>query len=98
MSTHEQAGDERNDVDRDDLEPVDRESRGGVDGVDRDELEGTYTEVDGEGPVERTVHGQYTETDGVGPETETKGSYTDTDETAEVSAEEEQGDYTERDR
>jgi hypothetical protein len=65
---------------------------------DRDDLEGTYTEVDGEGPVERTVHGQYTEADGVGPETETKGSYTDTEETPETPAEEEQGDYTERDR
>lgn len=65
--------------------------------VDRDDLEGSYTEVDGEAPTERTVHGQYTEEEGVGPDAAVKGSYTDTDETAEVPAEEEQGDYTERD-
>ncbi|KRC46941.1 hypothetical protein ASE16_16255 [Leifsonia sp. Root227] len=66
--------------------------------ADRDDLEGTYTEVDGEGPTERTVHGQYTEEEGVGPDPETKGSYTDTDEVQEATTEEEQGDYTERDR
>jgi hypothetical protein len=65
-------------------------------GDDRENLEGTYTEVNDEGPEERTVHGQYTESaDFPGPETETEGSYVDADGSQEVSTEEEQGDYTE---
>ncbi len=66
-------------------------------GDERENLEGTYTESDGEGPIERTVHGQYTETDGVGPETETEGSYVDADGVEETSTTEEQGEYTETD-
>jgi hypothetical protein len=86
MSYEDQAGDER---DRDGVDPK---------GVEREDLEGTYTESDDEGPEVRTVHGQYTESaEFPGPETETEGSYIDTDETQEVSTEEEQGDYTERD-
>jgi hypothetical protein len=67
-------------------------------GDDRENLEGTYTESNDEGPEERTVHGQYTESaEFAGPETETEGSYVDTDGVQEVSANEEQGDYTESD-
>ncbi|MDR6972236.1 hypothetical protein [Leifsonia shinshuensis] len=59
----------------------------------RDNLEGSYTEVDGEAPHERTVHGQYTETDGVGPEDVTEGTYTDADEPVDAP----EGEYTEGD-
>jgi hypothetical protein len=59
----------------------------------RENLEGSYTEVDGEAPHERTVHGQYTETEGVGPEAATEGSYTGVDEPAEAA----EGEYTESD-
>lgn len=57
----------------------------------RENLEGGYTEVDGETPHERSVHGQYTETEGGGPEAVTEGSYTGVDEPAEAA----EGDYTE---
>ncbi|GAA1442028.1 hypothetical protein [Leifsonia poae] len=67
-------------------------------GDERENLEGTYTETDGEGPVERTVHGQYTETEEfAGPETETEGSYVDSDGVEETLASDEQGEYTETD-
>lgn len=57
----------------------------------RENLEGRYTEADGEGPHERTVHGQYTETEGdPGPDPSVEGSYTDSDEPAEAP----EGDYT----
>ncbi|WP_349865656.1 hypothetical protein [Leifsonia sp. WHRI 6310E] len=60
----------------------------------REDLEGSYTEVDGEGPHERTVHGQYTETeDNPGPETDVEGTYTDVDEAADAP----QGEYTDTD-
>lgn len=67
-------------------------------GDERENLEGTYTESNDEGPEERTVHGQYTESaEFAGPETETEGRYVDTDPVQEVSSTEEQGDYTESD-
>ncbi|WP_374008971.1 hypothetical protein [Leifsonia sp. LS-T14] len=59
----------------------------------RENLEGSYTEVDGEAPHERTVHGQYTETDGVGPEEVVEGSYTDVEEPVDAP----DGEYTEGD-
>ncbi len=63
-------------------------------GEPRENLEGSYTEVDGEGPHERTVHGQYTETEeNPGPEPDVEGTYTDAEEPAEAP----QGDYTEND-
>lgn len=63
-------------------------------GDDRENLEGSYTESDGEGPHERTVHGQYTETeDNPVPEPDIEGSYTDVDEPAEAP----DGEYTEGD-
>ncbi|MDN4613380.1 hypothetical protein P5G50_02840 [Leifsonia sp. F6_8S_P_1B] len=77
--------------------PHEDDRTGRIDDEARDDLEGSYTEVDGEAPHERTVHGQYTETDGVGPETVTEGSYTDTDEAVEQSTETPQGEYTEGD-
>ncbi|MGO4301764.1 hypothetical protein [Leifsonia sp. RAF41] len=58
-----------------------------------DNLEGSYTEVDGEAPHERTVHGQYTETEGVGPEEAVEGTYTDVEEPVDAP----EGEYTERD-
>ncbi|MFF1632407.1 hypothetical protein [Leifsonia sp. NPDC058248] len=65
-------------------------------GDDREDLEGTYTESNDEGPEVRTVHGQYTESaEFAGPEPDTEGSYVDSDEVQEVSTEEEPGDYTE---
>ncbi|WP_285114883.1 hypothetical protein [Leifsonia sp. fls2-241-R2A-40a] len=65
-------------------------------GEARENLEGSYTEVDGEGPHERTVHGQYTETEGVGPEEETEGTYTDAQEpVAAPDGEYTEGDYDE---
>ncbi|MCD2441296.1 hypothetical protein LQ757_03290 [Agromyces sp. SYSU K20354] len=42
-----------------------------------DDLEGEYTETDGEAAHERTVHGQYTRSDDEVPEGEREGSYTD---------------------
>ncbi|MFF2050981.1 hypothetical protein ACFVU2_05210 [Leifsonia sp. NPDC058194] len=60
----------------------------------RENLEGSYTEVDGEAPHERTVHGQYTETeDNPGPETDVEGTYTDVEEAADAP----QGEYTDTD-
>lgn len=62
--------------------------------LDRDDLEGSYTDADDEVPHERAVHGQYTETeDFPGPETVTEGSYTDEEEPADAP----QGQYTESD-
>ncbi|MGH1524876.1 hypothetical protein ACRAWC_12915 [Leifsonia sp. L25] len=60
----------------------------------RENLEGSYTESDDEGPHERTVHGQYTETEeNPGPEADVEGTYTDVEEPAEAP----EGDYTEGD-
>lgn len=60
-------------------------------GEDRENLEGSYTESDDEGPHERTVHGQYTETEGdPGPDPTVEGSYADVDEPADSP----EGDYT----
>lgn len=60
----------------------------------RENLEGSYTEVDGEAPHERTVHGQYTETEeNPGPEPDVEGTYTDAAEPAEAP----EGEYTEGD-
>ena len=60
----------------------------------RENLEGSYTEVDGEAPHERTVHGQYTETEeNPGPDPEVEGTYTDAAEPVEAP----EGEYTEGD-
>ncbi|PWC03431.1 hypothetical protein DCE94_10285 [Agromyces badenianii] len=45
-----------------------------------DDLEGSYTEVDGEEPRERTVAGEYTRTDGVADDESVVGDYTSTEE------------------
>jgi len=45
----------------------------------RDDLEGSYTEVDGEGPHERTVAGEYTRTDGAPDDESSEGDYTSTE-------------------
>ncbi|GAA1797132.1 hypothetical protein [Agromyces neolithicus] len=42
-----------------------------------DNLEGEYTESNGQPVPERTVHGQYTRSDKDGPEADREGSYTD---------------------
>lgn len=57
----------------------------------RDNLEGSYTEVNDEGPRKRTVHGQYTETEADAPDPTIEGSYTDADEPADAP----EGEYTE---
>ncbi|GAA1757902.1 hypothetical protein [Agromyces humatus] len=44
-----------------------------------DNLEGEYTETNGEAVHERTVHGQYTRGDDGAPEDDDEGSYTDAD-------------------
>ena len=44
-----------------------------------DRLEGSYTEVDGEAPHERTVAGEYTRTDGADDEEPVEGDYTSTE-------------------
>ena len=45
-----------------------------------DNLEGEYTETEGEAVPERTVHGQYTRSDDEdAPEADDEGSYTDAD-------------------
>ncbi|MFF9564451.1 hypothetical protein ACF1AJ_13990 [Leifsonia sp. NPDC014704] len=57
----------------------------------RENLEGSYTEVDGEAPHERSVHGQYTETEeNPGPDPSVEGTYTDADEPADAP----EGEYT----
>lgn len=43
-----------------------------------DRLEGSYTEVDGEAPHERTVAGEYTRTEGAPDEEPVVGDYTST--------------------
>jgi hypothetical protein len=43
-----------------------------------DRLEGSYTEVDGEAPHERTVAGEYTRTEGVPDEESVVDDYTST--------------------
>ncbi|MFD1572752.1 hypothetical protein ACFSEO_01345 [Agromyces cerinus subsp. nitratus] len=45
-----------------------------------DDLEGSYTEVDGEGPHERTVSGAYVRTEGADDDESSVGDYTSTDE------------------
>ena len=51
-----------------------------ADSVDAtDDLEGSYTEVDGEGPHERTVAGEYTRSDGVADDESSVGDYTSTE-------------------
>lgn len=63
-------------------DPIERresnESEEQVDPTDR--LEGSYTEVDGEAPHERTVAGAYTRQDGVVDDESFVGDYTSTDE------------------
>jgi hypothetical protein len=60
-------------------------------GEPRENLEGSYTEVDGEAPHERSVHGQYTETEeNPGPDTTVEGTYTDVEEPADAP----EGGYT----
>ncbi|MGW9630712.1 hypothetical protein ACWGST_08400 [Agromyces sp. NPDC055520] len=49
-----------------------------------DDLEGSYTEVDGEGPHERTVAGAYTRTDGSEDDESEVSDYTSTDAHPEV--------------
>ena len=44
----------------------------------KDRLEGSYTEVDGEAPHERTVAGEYTRTEGVSDEESVVDDYTST--------------------
>jgi hypothetical protein len=63
----------------------------------RETLEGGYTEADGEGPHERTVHGRYTDTDtdtdaegDARPEPDVEGGYTG----REAPADAPEGDYT----
>ncbi|MFD4422994.1 hypothetical protein ACFWN7_16035 [Agromyces sp. NPDC058484] len=54
------------------------ESAEQVDPTDR--LEGSYTEVDGEAPHERTVAGAYVRQDGVADDESAVGDYTSTEE------------------
>ncbi|WP_200953362.1 hypothetical protein [Agromyces sp. Root81] len=61
-------------------EPQSSDETGVPDTADpRDDLEGSYTEVDGEAPHERTVAGEYTHTDGAPDEETSVGDYTSTD-------------------
>jgi len=65
----------------------------------RENLEGSYTESDDEGPHERTVHGQYTETEAGAPDPLVEGEYTESEANEEVvESSAEQGDYTESDQ
>jgi hypothetical protein len=60
-----------------------------------DDLEGSYTEVDGESPHERTVEGEYTRTDGAPDEEPVEGDYTSTEEHPDLHpASEEHGEFT----
>lgn len=62
-------------------DPIERREPNQTDGVDpTDRLEGSYTEVDGEAPHERTVAGGYTRRDGVIEDEAFVGDYTSTDE------------------
>ncbi|WP_400994488.1 hypothetical protein [Agromyces sp. GXQ0307] len=65
-----------------------------VRGPDPDDVEGTYTEVDGESAQPRTVEGEYTRTNGVDDDESVVGDYTSTEEHPETHpASEEHGDY-----
>lgn len=48
-------------------------------GEPTDRVEGSYTEVDGEQPRERTVEGDYVRTDGVSVDESSEGDYTSTE-------------------
>jgi hypothetical protein len=62
--------------------------------ADTDRLEGSYTEVDGEAPHERTVAGEYTRTEGAIEDESVEGDYTSTEEHPDVhDASERHGDY-----
>ncbi|MRX44571.1 hypothetical protein [Agromyces kandeliae] len=62
--------------------------------TDPDDVEGTYTEVEGEAPRKRTVEGEYTRRNGVEEDESVVGDYTSTEEHPEVhEASEEHGDY-----
>lgn len=76
-------------------EPQPAEPNLPADAVDAtDEVEGSYTEVDGEAPHERTVAGDYTRTDGVADDESVVGEYTSTDEHPEThDAAAPEGDY-----
>ena len=59
-------------------------------------LEGSYTEVDGEAPTERTVEGEYTRTDGAEDEEPVEGDYTSTERHPDThDASEPHGEFTE---
>ncbi|MGR0321131.1 hypothetical protein [Agromyces sp. ZXT2-3] len=61
---------------------------------DPDDVEGTYTEVDGEAPQPRGVEGEYTRRDDVADDESVVGGYTSTEEHPEThDASEEHGDY-----
>lgn len=63
--------------------------------ADTDRLEGSYTEVDGEAPRERTMAGDYTRTEGAVEDESVEGSYTSTEEHPDLhAASEPQGEYT----
>jgi hypothetical protein len=59
-------------------EPVDRSEASAVDPADL--VEGSYTEVDGEAPHERTVAGAYTRTNGAPDDESVVGDYVSTEE------------------
>lgn len=62
--------------------------------ADTDRLEGSYTEVDGEAPHERTVAGEYTRTEGAIEDESVEGSYTSTEEHPDThDASERHGEY-----
>jgi hypothetical protein len=62
---------------------------------DPDDVEGSYTEVDGEAPRRRTVEGEYTRTDGAEEDDTVVSGYTSTERHPEIhDASEEHGDYT----
>ncbi len=69
-----------------------------VRGPDPDDVEGEYTDVEGEAPRKRTVEGEYTRSDGVVEDESVVGDYTSTAEHPETHpASEEHGDYTRED-
>jgi len=62
-------------------DPIERRESNESDEVDpTDRLEGSYTEVDGEAPHERTVAGSYVRQDGAVDDESVVGDYTSTDE------------------
>jgi hypothetical protein len=62
-------------------DPIERSESNEPDEVDpTDRLEGSYTEVNGQAPHERTVAGAYTRRDGVADDESVVGDYTSTDE------------------